>query len=129
MRLSLSRILREPSLNGIYRLSGARELEPSLDGRLLSDKKTLLTALGLALEFPEYYAPNWDALEECLQDMSWRSGPITLRIRHADRLLPPLRHTLMDIFAEAARTWASQGRCCSLFLSGLRDADQLPLVT
>lgn len=42
-----------------------------LDGTAISGKADLLLAVGAALAFPPYYGQNWDALEECLTDLSW----------------------------------------------------------
>lgn len=123
MSLSVERILNDPSLNGVYRLDQASDRLPVLDGRVLRDKDGLLAALGWALEFPDYYGVNWDALEECLTDMSWRAGPIALHVEHAEALAPELLHTFMDIFADAAKAWHEEGRPCSLFLSGLKAPD------
>lgn len=122
----LQDILGEPALNGVYRLTVPMELVPVLDAEGLKDKASLLTAIGHALDFPDYYGANWDALEECLNDMSWREGPIALHIDHADALDPELLHNLMDIYTDAADAWRDQGRPCSLFLSGLKTSD-LPL--
>lgn len=126
MRLSVAHILADPSFNGVYRLDQPSDLLPTLDGRGLDGKAGLLSALGWALEFPDYYGANWDALEECLNDMSWREGAIALRIEHADALGPELLSILVDIFTDAGESWRQAGRGCSLFLSGLKDAD-LPL--
>lgn len=117
----LQDILTRPALNGVYRLALDPEalptsLVPVLDGRTLNDKAELLAALGRALDLPDYYGGNWDALEECLNDLSWREGPLWLVLRHADALSADLLDTLIDIFAEAAAEWAGQGRPCSLFL-------------
>jgi len=38
----------------------------------VSDKRGLLQSIAGALEFPEYFGVNWDALNDCLTDMSWR---------------------------------------------------------
>ncbi len=119
----LQEIMTSPSLNGVYRLDLPPEelpdqLVPVLDGRGLADKDALLAALGRALDFPDYYGGNWDALEECLNDLSWRGGPAWLVIRHADAIPGELLAPLLDIFAEAAEAWAGKGRCCALFLSG-----------
>jgi len=126
----LQEILHEPALNGVYRLrtpldSLPDSLVPVLDGRTLTDKPSLLAALGHALDFPDYYGENWDALEECLADLSWREGPVCLVIQHADAIPAELRATLLDVFAQAAREWARQGRVFSLFLTGL-DRRDLP---
>ena len=126
----LQEILHEPALNGVYRLrmppgSFPDSLVPVLDGRTLADKHSLLAALGHALDFPEYYGGNWDALEECLGDFSWRDGPVQLVIHHAGAIPDHLLAMLLDLFSEAADNWAGQGRVCSLFLTGLQ-RDDLP---
>ena len=76
-----------------------------------------LEALGRALDLPDYYGVNWDALEECLGDFSWRSGPIRLFLHHADAIPTGLLDTLIAVFSEAAAEWSRQGRVCSLFLA------------
>lgn len=115
----LQDILSEPALNGVYRLLAQVELVPVLDGRALADKPSLLTAIGHALDFPDYYGANWDALEECLGDLSWRDGPVWLVIQHADAIPEEQRTPLIDIFFEASCHWARLGRVFSLFLTGL----------
>jgi hypothetical protein len=35
------------------------------------NKDELLTAVGKALRFPEWFGHNWDALTDCLTDMGW----------------------------------------------------------
>lgn len=126
MSSPVARILADPARNGVYRLETPSDLVPTLDGRALVDKQGLLAALAWALEFPDYFGANWDALEECLRDMCWRDGPIALCIDHADALEPDLLHTLMDVYGDVADAWSEQGRPCSLFLCGLNTAD-LPL--
>ena len=39
--------------------------------RHISDKHDLLEVLASELRFPKYFGFNWDALEECLADLSW----------------------------------------------------------
>ena len=34
-------------------------------------KEKLLSVLAAKLRFPGYFGHNWDALEECLRDLSW----------------------------------------------------------
>jgi RNAse (barnase) inhibitor barstar len=126
MSPSVVSILEEPQLNGVYRLAKPSDLVPALDGRVLTDKGGLLVALGWALEFPDYYGANWDALEECLADMSWRPGAISLHIDHANALAPELLDTLVAIFSDVAEAWKKRGRVCSLFLSGVEKRN-LPL--
>jgi len=37
----------------------------------VSSKDELLDILASELRFPDYFGHNWDALEECLLDLSW----------------------------------------------------------
>jgi len=90
---------------------------PRLDGRLLGNKASLLAALGQALHFPDYYGGNWDALDECLADLSWHEGPLRLLITHADSIPDDLMASLVEIFADAAKQWAVAGRPFALYLA------------
>lgn len=120
---SIAEVLERPDLNGVYRVSQCGfDVQPLLDGRALADKQSLLAGIGQVLEFPDYFGANWDALEECLGDMSWRAGRICLFVEHADAIPRPLLNTLLAIFSAQAEQWASQGRVCSLFLCRLDDA-------
>ena len=42
-----------------------------LDGTSVGDKVGFLNACADALCFPDYFGHNWDALEECLNDLAW----------------------------------------------------------
>ena len=44
-------------------------------------KPALLAWYATALTFPEYFGHNWDALEECLQDLVWLP-PGSILIHH-----------------------------------------------
>ena len=41
-----------------------------VDGVALESKKEVLGAIGAALDFPEHYGRNFDALRDCLRDLS-----------------------------------------------------------
>jgi RNAse (barnase) inhibitor barstar len=117
----LTDILDDPGLNGVYRLAGPLPELPEvirLDARQCPDKDGLLEAVGEALRFPDYYGMNWDALEECLFDLSWREGPVLMLVEHADALGQHDLATLVDIWSEAAAAWAEAGRGCVLLLGG-----------
>ena len=40
----------------------------------IRSKQKLLGILAKRLRFPRYFGGNWDALEECLRDLSWLSA-------------------------------------------------------
>ena len=52
-----------------------------LDGRLRR-KRDLLRMLASKLRFPNYFGENWDALEECLIDLTWLAPPHEVAIVH-----------------------------------------------
>lgn len=110
-------IVRDPELNGVHRLKGGCVGILALDGRSIIGKDSLLSAIGRVLQFPDYYGVNWDALEECLHDMSWHVGPVTLCITHAGLIPADLLETLTEIFLGACERWRESGRVCSLFLA------------
>ncbi len=73
-----------------------------LDGRLRR-KRDLLRALASELKFPGYFGENWDALEECLADLSWLGEPPGVVLVH--KYLPladqQQRKVYLDILRQA----------------------------
>jgi hypothetical protein len=64
----------------------------------ITSKHALLATLATQLKFPDYFGGNWDALEECIGDLSWLPiGPVI--VKHADI---PLVDDLRD-----AKTYAA----------------------
>jgi len=72
----------------------------------LETRDSLLKALACELNFPEYFGNNWDALEECLRDLSWIQAKRVV-ILHAD--LPRLEKcdviTYLDILYKCVNDW------------------------
>ena len=77
------------------------------------DKTTLLRRIAVALDFPEGFGRNWDALSDSLRDLSWL--PATghaLLFEHADDFRDADEDdfdTLLDLIDEAADAWAERG--------------------
>jgi len=75
----------------------------------VDDKGALMDRLQVALQFPEWFGRNWDALEDCLTDMSWRDdvGFVLLFDGGADlrRHRKALFDTLVDVLKSAADYW------------------------
>lgn len=127
----LTEILDNPAANGVYRAANCTSLAGliHIDAAAHADKDALLEAIGQVLQFPDYYGMNWDALEECLFDLSWWAGPVAVCIDHAEALAPEVLITLVDVWTEAAAAWAEAGRGCILILGGAVALDGLPEVS
>lgn len=75
------------------RLEVRRQARAGAHARLIAggtcrSERALFDALARAFSFPAYAGRNWDAVEECLTDLSWLpAGPRCLVIADADRLL------------------------------------------
>ena len=74
--------------------------------------EALLGALAEALKFPDWFGGNWDALADCLNDLSWwGSEGYVLVIEHVEDLRaadPDGFATALEIFDEAAQRWAEE---------------------
>lgn len=86
-----------------------------------ADRTAVLSALGRALSFPEYYGHNLDALADCLGDLSWLPpGPVELVV--ADGPLaaadPGTHAAVLEILAEAVETTAGTDRPLRVTLAG-----------
>ena len=44
-------------------------------GRRMTTLDGFFAEMGAALQLPAYFGENWPALDECLKDLSWLSGP------------------------------------------------------
>jgi hypothetical protein len=64
-----------------------------------------------ALEFPDYFGHNWDALEECLADLEWLPGKgYVLCFTNAESILPDEEEdfaTFLEVISDAGEAWAS----------------------
>jgi hypothetical protein len=119
------RVLKDVSRAGVYHLplGGAEEIIAAATAcgyalfrvnlAEVQDKTGLLAALARDMDFPEWFGENWDALADCLADLSWRpaDGYLVL-LEHCDLLhARDLGDHLkaLELFAAAADEWREQG--------------------
>ncbi|MCB0087382.1 MAG: barstar family protein [Caldilineaceae bacterium] len=85
-----------------------------LDGRTIQSKADFLTAVAAVLHFPPYFGHNWDAFEECIQDLSWLSAPgyvlLYEGVAHFAQQQPAEWRTARAILTAAAAQWRTEGR-------------------
>jgi hypothetical protein len=75
-----------------------------------TDKTALLQTLAAALEFPDWFGHNWDALADALADLGWlpeAPGYVLLLegVAHYRATDPDGCAILLDILAEVAESW------------------------
>jgi RNAse (barnase) inhibitor barstar len=87
-----------------------------------SDKEGLLAEIARALQFPDWFGSNWDALFDCLTDLSWRpaQGYVLIFERAAELRAsePEVFDTALAIFEDAAAAWARRGVPMRVFVGG-----------
>ena len=113
--------LGDASKSGVYRTSRTDEILDATRGSALqvsridlcgaADKQAIMERIARALEFPSWFGGNWDALEDCLTDLSWsKAGGHVLLLEGAAELPADERGILVDILAAAAAWWIDRKR-------------------
>ncbi len=81
-----------------------------IQGRAISDKASFLVACQDAFALPAYFGHNWDALDECLNDLSWApAAGYAVLYDHVDRLVAYAPHdwyVALEILCDAMLAWA-----------------------
>src|SRR3954470_22049455 len=81
----------------------------ALDGKKITDKKSFLAQIAREMEFPDYFGKNWDALNDCLTDMSWAQGHGYIVLFQAPGRMykksPQDLAVALDIFKTAIEFW------------------------
>jgi len=80
-------------------------------GRRCRRAGELFAEIAEALEFPDYFGHNWDALEECLTDLEWLPGKgYVLLLTAAEQILTDDEEefaTFLEVLSDAGEAWAS----------------------
>jgi len=108
--------LQDPARSGVYRTGRVDEIAEAVKGSALAlakihieGKAELLESIAKALDFPDWFGSNWDALEDCLTDLSWRRAAGHVLVFEGIGSLPlDERGTLIDVLASAAQFWAER---------------------
>jgi Barstar (barnase inhibitor) len=111
--------------NGVYRAPAEVALLQTIvrrvglrwvvvDLRRARGKHALLSACARGFVFPAGFGGNWDALADCLQDLSWLAEPGTVALLRgaADfAVAAPDEHALLlEILGATAEYWQPRGR-------------------
>lgn len=134
---SVLKKLSDPTRSGVYRAGSAAAIREATRGTALDvvcidlgaagAKPGLLDAFARALAFPAWFGGNWDALEDCLSDLSWRQGGgHVLLIEGAGGVPQDDLGVLVDILGACADSWAARGRPFFCVFVGAKVRRDLP---
>ena len=130
---ALAKLLREHRKSGVYR---AAEPPAPLDAAAheagyafyrigaagIRTKSSMLGLIARVLAFPSWFGRNWDALEDCLTDLSWIDAPgIVIEFEGFDtyaKAVPDGFVVLLDIFKASAEYWRGEGKAFWVILTG-----------
>jgi hypothetical protein len=113
--------LHDAAKSGVYRTSRIDPIADAVRGSRLSfariplegitEKAALLQRIGATLGFPDWFGQNWDALEDCLTDLSWREAQGHVLAFEGFQFVPPADvGELIDVLITAAEFWPQQGK-------------------
>ena len=96
----------------------------------ITDKKMLFTALADVLKFPDYFGMNWDALNECICDLSWLPAAHVNIIHHDIPLIKDKKEltTYLSILDSAVREWETVGSNCIFLYPERKNPNTEPLI-
>ena len=102
---------RADAYQAVRRWSGSGATCRVLRGWKMRTEQGVFDELAAALQFPDYFGENWDAVDECLTDLSWLPGrAYVLVIAAADELLveePAERLALfLNLLGRGGEEWA-----------------------
>jgi RNAse (barnase) inhibitor barstar len=130
---TLNDILSDAKLSGVYRpTQGLNEIARiaeavklsivKLDLRKVQGKKEFLASLAKAFHCPSYFGMNWDALSDCLRDLSWLNdtGWVVILLNGQEFAAKNQDDftTALDVFQTAAEYWRSHAKPFWILLYG-----------
>jgi len=86
-------------------------------------KQQVLACIAQAFHFPKHFGKNFDALYDCLTDLTYKAGPqpgfliVIEQLPNAPKFDKEARETLLDVFRDAADFWAEKKVAFRVFYS------------
>ena len=109
----LTERLNDAKRSGVYRVTRADEVVDAVQGTGNSlvrirhaDKQALMKNLAAALDFPDWFGANWDALEDSLSDLPEKGYVLLFEgAQPGDEL-----GVLIDVLRSSAEWWLGRGK-------------------
>ena len=86
-------------------------------------KQQVLATIAQAFHFPKHFGKNFDALADCLTDLTYKAGPqpgflvVLEQLPNTPKFDKEARETLLDVFRDAAEFWADKKVAFRVFYS------------
>ena len=86
-------------------------------------KQQVLAIIANAFYFPKHFGKNFDALADCLTDLTYQAGPqpgflvVVEQLPNTLKFDKEARETLLDVFRDAADFWADKQIAFRMFYS------------
>lgn len=117
----LAQRLQDAAHSGVYQAGAIDPVADAARGaglafarialRDVDEKAALLRAIAGTLAFPDWFGANWDALEDCLTDLSWHDAEgHVLAFERSQGLSADDLGVLIDVLGSAAEFWRERGR-------------------
>lgn len=76
-----------------------------LEGKNMKTRADLFSEITKKLYFPDYFGNNWNALDDCLQDLDWiHAYSIKIIVRNFDKILLEKNTEEKSIFLDCLKT-------------------------
>lgn len=100
----------------------AHSVALTIRGWKCKTESALHDEVGAALQFPDYYGENWNAMDECITDLSWLPADrYLIVVTGVESLLladDAALRIFLSVLADATGTWAGRGISFEVILSG-----------
>jgi RNAse (barnase) inhibitor barstar len=86
-------------------------------------KQQVLTVIAQSFHFPKYFGKNFDALSDCLTDLTHKAGSqpgflvVLEQLPETPKFDKEVREKLLDVFRDAADFWADKKTSFRVFYS------------
>jgi RNAse (barnase) inhibitor barstar len=107
-------IKKAAALNGLH--------YTTIDTKYVIGKAVFLQAIARGLDCPDYFGMNWDALSDCLTDMSWKPAPgyviVFTNFKTVRANMAAEMEIIEHIFASSLQYWKERETGFYIILSG-----------
>lgn len=90
-------------------------------------KNDFLALLAKAMAFPDWFGGNWDALADCLTDLSWQTAPghaiVLEKAKHFGSGHVEEFNAAIEVLQHAAACWRDAGKPFWVFIHGAQGWD------